>query len=206
MPAHHRKSSGAPRARVWSVMSMIGRVVTGLTVAVAALTVLTLAWFNVQHQEVLIVSSGSMAPMFNAGDAVTVEHPHPSKLRAGDVVTFSTSAGGKTTTHRIHQLKPTPEGLFLQTKGDANKTPDPNLVPAANVTGVMTGSIPYLGYWLNFFQSPMGKVLILGTPLLLIMLAQVISMPGEWRDARRARAQASSMDPNSADPPLATTV
>ena len=205
MRAHHRKSSGSPRARAWSVISMIGRVVTALTVALAASTVLTLAWFNVQHQEVLIVTSGSMAPMFNAGDAVTVEHPHPSQLRVSDVITFRTSAGGKTTTHRIRQLKPRPEGLFLQTKGDANATPDPNLVAASNVIGVMTGSIPYLGYWLGFFQSQMGKMLILGTPLLLIMLAQVISIPGDWKALRRGRTQASAMDPNSADPRLAPT-
>jgi signal peptidase len=194
-PAPIRGSHRQPRRllapRVWSVGSVIGRVVTVLAVAVAASTVLTLAWFNVHHQQVLIVTSGSMVPMFSAGDAVTVERPNPSELRVGDVVTFRTSAGGETTTHRIHQLKPRPEGLLFQTKGDANQTPDPNLVPASNVTGVMTGEIPYMGFWLAFFQSPLGKVLVLGTPLLLILIAQVISMMGDWRDVRQARTQAS---------------
>jgi hypothetical protein len=90
--------------------------------------------------------------------------------------------------------------LFLRTKGDANDTPDPNLVPASAVTGVMTGSVPYLGSWLVFYQSRLGKVLTLGTPLLLIFIAQVISMSGDWRDAGRARTQAGGDDPNSDDP------
>ena len=187
MRAQHRQSSGIPRARVWSVVSMIGRVITTLAVVVAAGTVLTLAWFNVHHQQVLIVTSGSMAPAFNAGDAVTVEPPEPSKLAVGDVVTFRTSAGDKTTTHRIVALKPQPEGLFLQTKGDANKTPDPNLISAKNVTGVMTGEIPQMGFWLAFYQSRTGKLVVLGTPLLLILLAQAFSTVGDFREAHASR-------------------
>jgi signal peptidase len=141
-----------------------------------------------------------MAPLFSAGDAVIVEHPDPSRLRPGDVVTFAPSVGGKTTTHRIHQLKPRPEGLFLQTKGDANATPDPNFVPASSVTGVMTQSIPYLGFWLAYFQSPQGKVLILGTPLLLILMAQTVSMIRDVTDVRRARTEPASWTPTVTSP------
>lgn len=200
MRSRHRQPGRWLRARVWSVVSTIGRVVTLLTVAVAASTVLTLAWFNVQHQQVLIVTSGSMAPMFDAGDAVTMKLPIASELRVDDVVTFRTSAGSATTTHRIHQLKPTPGGMFLQTKGDANQTPDANLVSASDVTGVMTGKIPYLGFWLVFFQSPIGKMLVLGTPLLLIFIAQALSMIGDLRDTPRATTQAGPDAPQqSAD-------
>src|SRR6185436_3270986 len=97
---------------------------TLLAVAASVCTVLTLGWVNVHHQQVLIASSGSMVPAFGVGDAVIVQHPDPSRLRVGDVVTFHASCVSETTTHRIRQLQPRPEGLLLQTKGDANDTPD----------------------------------------------------------------------------------
>ena len=198
MRAQNRQPGSRPQARAWTVISTIGRVITTLTVVVAAGTVLTLAWFNVHHQQVLIVTSGSMVPMFDPGDAVTVEHPEPSKLAVGDVVTFRMSPGSKsTTTHRILQLRPGPEGLFLQTKGDANKTPDPNLVSAKNVTGVMTGTIPHMGFWLAFYQSQTGKMLVLGAPLVLILLAQAFSTLGDWRDVRASRHDPVDPPPSS---------
>ncbi|MGV8847366.1 signal peptidase I [Tessaracoccus sp.] len=185
----HRSAHHGHAHRAWSAILTAGKIITALTVAVAAATALSLAWFNTQHQQLLIVSSGSMTPTFTAGDVVIVKHADPAKLRTGDVVTFVATGTTKTTTHRIHALKPQPSGLFLQTKGDANTTPDPNFTPAANVTGLTTGTIPHLGWWLAAFQSKLGKILILGGPLLLILTSQLVSTIGDLAKLYRARVR-----------------
>lgn len=167
--------------RTLAVISALGRIITTVTVTVAAVTVLGLAWFTVQHQQVLIVTSGSMSPRFNAGDVV-ISAPTRAVLHAGDIVTFGGTATHAPTTHRVHAVKVQPDGLYLQTKGDANTTPDPNLVPVSDVSGVLVGTIPRLGFWLAFYGSTVGKLLVLGTPLVLILIAQVASL---WGGRRR---------------------
>lgn len=167
--------------RVLRLLSAIGRMITTVTVTAATVTVLGLAWFTVQHQQVLIVTSGSMSPRFNVGDVV-ISAPTPAVLHAGDIVTFGGTATHAPTTHRVHAMKVQPDGLYLQTKGDANATPDPNPVAASTVSGVMVGTLPRLGFWLAFYGSTVGKLLVLGTPLVLILIAQVASL---WGGRRR---------------------
>jgi signal peptidase I len=137
----------------------------------------TLAWVGpVKHEQVLIVTSGSMAPTFRPGDAVISAPVDVSALRAGQVVTFGATAKQAPTTHRIVSVESRSDGLWLQTRGDANPINDPNLIAASTVSGVIVGHIPFAGRWLAFYQSPMGKVILLIVPLMLVCVGQVRSM------------------------------
>lgn len=146
-----------------------------------------MGWFRLTAQQVLIVTSGSMAPVFNAGDAVIVHRPTPANLVAGTIISFHAPGSmNRLTTHRIKAVYHRADGVFLQTKGDHNKVPDPDLTPVGNVTGVMAGTVPVVGRWLAFYSSATGKLTVLGLPLLLLTLAQAGSVAGELRPTRTA--------------------
>lgn len=186
MPSHRVR----PMTRALRAAGRLLRLLTVAAVLAATLTVAALAVIHYTGRQVLVVTSGSMAPVFRAGDVVLVEQRPQSQLRPGMIVTFvAPTAKGRLTTHRIRSVDHRPEGLFLQTKGDANPAPDPDLTPARNVLGVLTSTVPYAGWWLAFYQSPTGNLLILGSPLLLMMLSQGTAL---WRMFRRMRATGGS--------------
>lgn len=122
-------------------------------------------------RQIAVVLSGSMTPQFVAGDAVIVKPaPKPSELRVGEIVTFHGPGEARLTTHRIHALIHRPDGLYIQTKGDANRTPDPNFTPAANVVGVAGTVIPNAGRFVLLYTDPLWRLITLGIPLLIVLL------------------------------------
>ena len=142
-------------------------------------------------EKALVVVSGSMRPTFQAGDLVVVGRPVASGLRAGMVVAFhAPGSPQRLTTHRIYRLQPKPYGLFVQTKGDANAAPDPDFTPASDITGVMQGRLPHVGRLISLVQSPLGRVLLLALPLMLIAVAQTRELLRGPRGPRSPRPPA----------------
>lgn len=132
--------------------------------------------------QVGVVLSGSMTPTFRAGDAVLITpRPAPSELRVGQIITFHAPGEDRLTTHRIHALIPRPDGLFIQTKGDANPAPDANFTPASDVVGIMGRSIPKAGQAVAFYSQPRGRLIVLGVPLTLLLMSQIAHL---WRTLR----------------------
>jgi signal peptidase len=149
------------------ILAGLGRAVVVASLVATGATLATMGWFTLTDQQVLIVTSGSMAPVFNAGDAVIVHRPTAANLVAGTIISFHAPASmNRLTTHRIMVVYSWADGVFLQTKGDHNKVPDPDLTPVGNVTGVMAGAVPFVGRWLAFYSSANGKLTVLGLPLL----------------------------------------
>ena len=171
------------------VVARVGRWVTVAAFLAAAATVLTLAALQVQGKQLLTVMSGSMTPAFVAGDVVIIEHVGQQDLAPGMIVSFHPPGSPHLTTHRILSIQPKPYGLFVQTKGDANATPDPDFTAAADVAGVVTSTVPLVGRWLAFYQSSQGRLLVLGTPMLLLVIGQAIASLGDLKRARRRRAR-----------------
>ena len=64
-------------------------------------------WFQVHHQRLLIVTSGSMAPKFDAGDAVVLRAiSNESDLKVGQIISFwPTGSTSELVTHRIVALR-----------------------------------------------------------------------------------------------------
>ena len=176
----------SPSARLLRhALTWVRRGLTTVAVVVAAATVLGLGLVQHSGRQLLIVTSGSMVPTFNPGDVVLVEHRRPDQLHPGMIVTFQAPGAQELTTHRIVALHRMPQGTFIQTKGDANAAPDPNLSPVTSVFGVLTGTVPWVGRWLAFYESDRGRLLILGGPLGLIALSQLLNLV---RGAGRLRA------------------
>lgn len=174
-----------------------------------------------RNEQILIVTSGSMAPRFEAGDAVIIRPVQdPADLRPGQVVTFWPVDGGHLVTHRITELKMLPvlvqtasgrmvpkrkddgtvdQRPYLITKGDANTAPDPNATPLTNVRGIVMSAHPKWGFALNWAQSPGGRAVLLGVPAALLAAMETIDVLSSWKRKRRAEAMLAKAPLRAAD-------
>ena len=67
-------------------------------------------WFQAHQQRILIVTSGSMAPKFDAGDAVVLRAiSDESDLKVGQVISFWPTGSDELVTHRIVALRKLPD-------------------------------------------------------------------------------------------------
>jgi signal peptidase len=109
-----------------------------------------------------LVMTDSMAPTIRAGDVVLIK-PLTSEIAPGMIITYN--HGSKAITHRVVMV----DGDNLYTKGDNSEQIDPWEVPVSSVIGVTYFSIPYLGYLLSFVRKPLGLLIIILVPCLLII-------------------------------------
>lgn len=162
-----------------------------LALATVAALVVTLVPLMIQrsgHQLVLI-TSGSMTPLYPVGGTIVIDPTfNRDDLRAGQIITFKSQAG-TTITHRIVKRveSDTLEGVWFQTKGDANNAPDPDLAPAAGVVGLSLGVLPWWQDLAVQGQTPKGRLVVFGSLFLLVAL-------GEGRELVRAVRRRSDDD------------
>jgi signal peptidase len=116
----------------------------------------------------VVVLSGSMVPTLNVGDVAVTRAVIPAELKIGDVVTYRANSGF--ITHRIIDIEETPTRRLLQTQGDANATPDTNLIPASAVVAKLSYRIPRIGFLMNFADTPMGMILLIAGPVVAMLL------------------------------------
>ena len=129
--------------------------------------------------KMLSVQSNSMVPTFHRGSLVLVKKESASNYRVGDIVTYADpDAKGSTITHRIIRVDSLkngqPSGLIF-TKGDANRTAD-SAVGVRSIVGKVRLSLPYVGYAYNFLIHPAGLLLVIYSPAIWIIVAEVINL------------------------------
>jgi signal peptidase len=130
----------------------------------------------------LSIQSGSMVPIFRKGDLVVVTRVPASALKAGDVVTFINPANTRQTiTHRLIRV-PTRMSPDFQTKGDANPAADKPIAAAA-IQGKVRAGIPKLGFGLDFVRRPLGLVLLIYIPALLICIHEIRLLARHYKDS-----------------------
>ena len=105
---------------------------------------------NNRFYKLLVVTSGSMSPVFEAGDVIFVVRMDPTTAKVGNIVTFQTK-DNEILTHRIVEIKDDGE---IITKGDANNTNDSwnDGLKLGKVETKYIFKIPKLGYaifWLR---------------------------------------------------------
>jgi signal peptidase len=138
------------------------------------------------HQPI-IIEGGSMAPAIPLGALVDVVQVQPADLAAGDVVTFE-SANGVLVTHRITRVVSFPDGLYIETQGDANESPDPVLLPASAVKGRVDFSLPLLGFLMFMLTTLAGFASIVCLALTLLIAAMLLEdLEKEDREDREGR-------------------
>jgi len=123
------------------------------------------------------VFSGSMEPELKVGGVVITQPAEAEEIKVGDIITFHCPLADGLNSHRVIEIK---EGsqLQFQTKGDANEDPDPFIVPSQNVVGKICFHIPYLGYVSQLVKTPLGFLLTLCLPALIIVVMELKNIWG----------------------------
>jgi signal peptidase I len=117
--------------------------------------------------ELVVIRGGSMEPAIHLGSVTEVSQVRPADLRPGDVVMLKETSG-VLVSHRITRVLQLPDGLYIETKGDANASVDPVLVPVSQVVGRVDLAIPGLGYLFYLLSIPTGVLSILGLALTML--------------------------------------
>ncbi|MCI0583560.1 MAG: signal peptidase I [Chloroflexi bacterium] len=133
-----------------------------------------------------VVGGPSMEPSIHQGSAIVVEPVDPSALGVGDLVSMRVGPEQAVFTHRIVRIVDRSDGLWLETKGDANATPDPVLVPASAVIGRVVVAISGIGYVIAALSTSSG--LLLAGGMAGVLLALVLLLEGAESGASRRRA------------------
>ena len=163
-----RSRTGAPGAVLRGLVGLLVLAAVGLAVAVALVPA-------VVGGTALTVLSPSMRGTLAPGDVVVIRPRPVEQIAEGDVITFLArdpeSSDTRVVTHRVVEVAP---GPVFRTRGDANEDPDPGLVAAADVRGVMWYRVPWVGGAAEKLTTPAGAVvgggavvLVLGAVLLL---------------------------------------
>ncbi len=147
-----------------------------------------------------VVLSGSMEPSINTGDVVIVDGATPESIEEGDVITYLRSGAETPTTHRVVEITEQDGELAFVTQGDANDQPDASPVPASQLLGVVIFTIPFIGYVIEFVNTPLGFVMLVVIPLLLLVALEVRSMfRGSNSTPTQGEGSTSSTTAESAD-------
>jgi signal peptidase len=134
-----------------------------------------------------LVTSGSMTPVVTPGDVVMIRPAQDDELSPNTVVLYDRPDTGPIL-HRIVAVLP--DGT-LQTRGDANASPDSAPVRSSDVRGVAVLRVPWVGrpsLWL--YQGRTGPLAVVGVlALSMIALAPRAFDPAydPWANTRRVR-------------------
>lgn len=123
-----------------------------------------------------VVLSGSMEPSISTGDVIVVDGVDPASIEERDVITYLRADAETPTTHRVVGITEQGDELAFVTQGDANDEPDASPVPASQVMGQVIFTIPYIGYVIEFVNTPMGFVALVIVPFVLLLLSEMYSM------------------------------
>jgi signal peptidase len=120
------------------------------------------------------VLSGSMAPTLRTGDEIVVRPVAPRDLRVGDIVTFNdASRDNALVTHRVRSMRVVGANVQVVTRGDANTGSEHWSIPAGGRVGRLAYRIPKLGYVTGAAGTPLGRILFVVLPALLLGATEI---------------------------------
>jgi signal peptidase I len=125
----------------WSIRLLLLAVLGLIAASVVILTVLPRA----THGAALDVLSGSMTPGIPVGSIVIDRPVDPGTLRVGDIATYAVPGEHRFITHRIVKIDTSKSPTMFTFKGDANRGPDTEAIPADAIRGKVWFHVPYLG-------------------------------------------------------------
>jgi len=120
-----------------------------------------------------IVLSGSMESQIMTGDVAVVKEIDTKNLKVGDVIAFKDN-DNIVTTHRIIEITEVDGETRYITKGDNNNTKDSGYVLQNQIEGIFKFRVGRLGNLALFIQTPIGMVVCISIPLIMLVLIQVV--------------------------------
>jgi signal peptidase I len=178
------------RMATWLIRALLVAILAMVVASVTILTILPRA----THAQAMTVLTGSMTPGIPVGSVVLVRPTDPGTLQLGDVATYQREPGkAEFVTHRIVKidLSTTPTSFVF--KGDANRGPDAEPVPATAIRGKVWFHVPYLGALRDMLHTKGGAA---GVLMLLAAAYALTQLTAAWRDRRTG-----SSAPIAAPPP-----
>jgi signal peptidase I len=150
---------------------ILRRAATAVVIVVLLAALVSAVFLLSQHYHFFAVQTDSMAPTIRSGDLV-IDAPPPTggSFSVGQIITFQPTAK-VVTTHRIHAIGEN----GIETKGDANTTPDVGTIQSNQVVGTVSFVIPYAGYVAVFLQQPLAWLSIVLVLVALFLLLQLRS-------------------------------
>lgn len=119
--------------------------------------------------KLFLVQSGSMEPSIMTGDIVVINRQ--KNYFVNDTVTFKDSQN-RVVTHRIVNI----DQEKISTKGDANRTDDPEIINQNMILGKVLLVLPKLGYVVAFAKSLPGLVVLIVIPCFILIVDEVIKV------------------------------
>ena len=140
-----------------------------------------------------IVLSGSMEPAIKIGSLAIVKPQESYKV--GDIITFGEDTRDKVpTTHRIIGDRVVAGRFLYTTKGDANDNSDVREVRQADVIGKVLFSVPFLGYILDLARKPLGLVVVVGIPAVVIIYSEARKILVEVKNIKKKKKEQGDTD------------
>jgi len=159
-----------------SPLSVVGGIVSWLAIAlVAAVVLAVVAIPRLIGAVPLTVLTGSMVPTYRPGDIVVVQPIPANELAIGDTVTFQPVSGDPTlNTHRIVHIE-NENGIVtsVTTRGDANNSDDPPIVPE-QIQGRVIYSVPLVGHLTMPRNAILAGGVLIGGGLILYTANQIV--------------------------------
>jgi signal peptidase len=155
------------------VREMVKRIINYLGNVLAVLLLLIICFLifgsRITMIDIFTIYTGSMKPTIPIGSTVVVQSIQESHIKVGDIIAFHSSTNSETVVHRVIDIINENSSFSFHTAGDANDSPDVNLVPARDVVGKVCLIIPYLGYLSEFLRTKLGYILLVILPASLII-------------------------------------
>ena len=130
-----------------------------------------------------IVLSGSMEDTIMPGDLILTKEIDALELKEGDVISFRTNKY-TVITHRIINIVDEEGERKYYTKGDNNNMADINPVCNNQIEGIYRYRIPELGKIALNLQKPIGIVICIALPLIIVLIAQFADSKRQEREAK----------------------
>jgi signal peptidase len=118
-----------------------------------------------------VIMSSSMEPAIPIGSIVVVKRVNPDDVKVGNIIVFQRS--DSKTLHRVIDKIVENGSYYFKTKGDANEDPDPWIVQPEQVQGSLLLTIPYYGYLIYFAGTPIGFILMVIIPAILLIANEI---------------------------------
>lgn len=163
----------ARRDRIRMARLIVDALLAGLAVSVVACLALGRG-APLLGATTLLVAGGSMEPALPLGAAIVTFPAAPRDIEVGEVVAVRTASDAAVFTHRVIRIVDRGGEPWLETMGDANRAPDPALVPAGAVVGRVALAVPYAGYLLRLLSEPVGVLFVVSLAATLLVAGRML--------------------------------
>ena len=140
-----------------------------------------------------IVLSGSMEDTIMPGDLIFTQEIDALELKEGDIISFRTNKY-TVITHRIINIVDEEGERKYYTKGDNNNSADKDPICNDQIEGIYRYRIPKLGEIALNLQKPIGIVICISLPLIIVLIAQFADYKRKEREAKEKEKEKKELE------------